>query len=716
MKTIINGYHAQFDAKVDAEPICGPLKSLPPISLKLVSQTESEPLWDRLVSRYHYLGYQNLLGRRLKYLCFIQDRPVSALSWSAPALKLRVRDHFIGWSHLQRKEYLHRIANNSRFLILPWVRVPHLASHVLSHNIRRLKKDWPERFNHPLWMLETFVDPRYFKGTSYKAANWNFLGHTHGSSKQGQTYFYHGNIKEVYFYGLVPDFRDHIGCQQTVSAFFNRPPQTSKKVEELKMILRHADWNPDLFPWMDLTEQDLENIAGALVHFHQEFHDCLGRIENRRLGLAYFSGLMSNSKAKSIEPIALEFLGEKAVRSEQRFMKSYRWDQEAMGTQHQTMLSHRISAPGGMITVDSSEFPKKGTESVGVARQYCGRIGKVENCQSGVFVGYTSEKGYGLLTGRLYMPQCWFSDEYKDRRKANLVPKDLIFKTKPKIAGELINDLVNTHLFQAKWVGCDATFGSDLDFLKSLPKELSYFASIRSDTKVFLQKTKVGLPPYKGRGPRPKKMKVLPGQPHAQTLAEVAKSDRCTWTPMVLAEGAKGPVVAEVTRLRVYRSHDGIPQGRSLWLFMRRMADGQIKYAFSNAPHDIPLEEMGKASTMRWPIEQCFQDGKSQLGMDQYEHRSWPAWHRHMTYVFLAMHFLLGLRIEYKKNSRLNIASGSQTGCCNVTFKIPQLEGSPGNREIPYLAESSRLLVPCEKKSAEGKIAGIEMLKLKVSL
>jgi len=188
------------------------------------------------------------------------------------------------------------------------------------------------------------------------------------------------------------------------------------------------------------------------------------------------------------------------------------------------------------------------------------------------------------LTSRLYMPRCWFSDEYKDRRENNLVPEDLVFKTKPKIAGELIKDVVNTHRLQAKWVGCDATFGSDLDLLKSLPKELYYFASIRSDTKVFLQKTKVGLPPYKGRGPRPKKMKVLPGQPQAQTIAEVAKSNRCTWTPMVLAEGAKGPIAAEVTRLRVYRSHDGIPQGRSLWLFMRRITDGQIKICFLQCP------------------------------------------------------------------------------------------------------------------------------------
>mgnify|MGYP001061603971 CR=1 FL=1 len=133
-----------------------------------------------LVKQYHYLGYQNLLGHRLKYLALSGTHPVAALSWSAAALKVGVRDRFIGWSEEQKKTYLDRIANNSRFLIFPWVLVPHLASHVLSLNIRRLARDWEQQFHHPLWLLETFVDPSRFKGTSYKAANWKGIGQTLG--------------------------------------------------------------------------------------------------------------------------------------------------------------------------------------------------------------------------------------------------------------------------------------------------------------------------------------------------------------------------------------------------------------------------------------------------------------------------------------------------------------------------------------------------------
>lgn len=648
----LDNYNNTFD--INTDPITGQLKYLTPISLKMVSHSNLEKLWDHLVSKYHYLGYRKLLGHRLKYLVFIQKRPVAALSFSAPALKLHVRDSFIDWSADQRRKHLKKVASNSRFLILPWVQVKHIASHILACNIRCLNKDWKKHFDQELWLLETFIDPRYYKGTSYKASGWKFLGHTHGSSKKGKGYVYHGNIKEVYTYVLNPDFRKQIGCEQKPPnhGLFHRPP-TTKKVEELQMILRHADWNPDIMPCMNLTEQDIKVMAEELVRFHEEFHGYFGRTEHQRLGLAYISGLLSNSKAKSIEPIALEFLDQKSVRSMQRFMKTYNWNHNAIENEHQKMLSAAISSPCGMINVDSSEFLKKGKESVGVARQYCGTAGKVDNCQSGVFVGYSSEKGYGLLTSRLYMPKSWFDDDHEERRKYNLVPEDLTFQTKPQIANELINKIVATGLFKAKWIGCDATFGSDSGFLKSLPQGMYYFASIRSNTKVFLEKPEIGIPPYKGQGFKPKKIKVLPDQETAKSVKIIAQSESIKWETVILDEGAKGPIIADVTRLRVYPSKDGLPEESQLWLFMRRTTDGQIKYAFSNAPEDITFSEMSMASTMRWPIEQCFQDGKSHLGMNQYEHRSWPAWHRHMIYVFLALHFLFRMRINYKKKLQL---------------------------------------------------------------
>jgi SRSO17 transposase len=432
------------------------------------------------------------------------------------------------------------------------------------------------------------------------------------------------------------------------------------------MILRHADWHPELVPWMTLTEEDVEIMADELVKFHEEFHHCYGRIEHHRLGLAYLSGLMSNKGAKSVEPIALDFLGKGGVRPLQRFMKNCRWDHEEMELKNQITLSETISDPDGMITTDSCENVKKGKESVGVARQYCGCMGKVENCQSGLFVGYSSKKGYGLLASRLYMPKLWFSSEYEKRCKDNLVPEELSFKTKPQIALELIKKIADSKLFDAKWIGCDATFGSDIHFLESLPKTYFYFADIRANTQVFLERPKVELPPYKGRGRRPKKLKLVPGQPLPRSVADIARSAKFRCKPVVLAEGAKGPIVAKVARLRVYPSREGLPRDDSLWLFIRKDPGGRLKFSFSNAPKNMPFSEMCEASIMRWPIEQCFEEGKDQLGMNHYEHRSWPAWHRHMIYVLLALNFLLRLRIRFKKNSGLDPSPSKEASGRNL--------------------------------------------------
>lgn len=683
---IDNEIIAEYPAQIRAKPIADQLHSLPAVSVKLISESNLEPLWDQMVRSYHYLGYQKLIGHRLKYLALIEDHPVAALSWSAPALKLAARDQFIGWSGAQRKRHLNQLASNSRFLIPPWVKIPNLASHVLSLNIAQLKNDWQQHFNKQLLVLETFVDSRYFKGTCYKAANWLHIGDTYGSAKLGKGYCYHGTAKEIYLYVLEPNFRSIIGCQQKAPSLFHRPPPTKSKVEELVMLLEHCQWNPQLVAELGLGESDVKAMAQELVEFHQQFHDHFGRIEHQRLGLAYISGLMSNCQAKSVEPIALEFLNKASVRSLQMFMKNYRWDHQGIQRAHQSMLAQIIGRPDGMITVDSSEFPKKGKESVGVARQYCGALGKAENCQSGVFVGYSSDTGYGLLNCQLYMPKSWFSKEQQQRRKANLVPQDLVFKTKQQIAVGLIEQVIGTGDFPARWLSCDATFGTDIDFLNTLPSNLYYFADIRCDTLVFTKKPSIGLPAYKGRGRRPSKLKVLAGQPKTKKVSDIASSKQLSWKSVIVAEGAKGPIVAKVARIQVYLSRDGLPVGDRQWLFLRKNTDGKIKYAISNAPKQIPFAELIKASTMRWPIEQCFQEGKGQLGMDYYEHRSWPAWHRHMIYVFLALHFLLRMRLKFKKNSFADATASSPIARRSTSSEVAQLEGDDGYHRIPFTA------------------------------
>jgi hypothetical protein len=305
---------------MDGTAIAGELGDFDPVKVDLISGSDLEPLWDQLVRDHHYLGYQNLLGHRLKYLAFIGDRPVAALSWSAPALKLAARDCFIGWSAEQRRRHLEQVACNSRFLVMPWVRIPNMASRVLALNIARLPLDWQRSFGHRLMLVETFVDRRFYKGTCYMASNWVRIGQSQGSTKQGKGYRYHGNRREIYLYVIDPDFRKIIGCQQRPAPLPDRPPQTIAKVEELSMLLEHCQWHSKISADLDLDQNDVKTMAQELVEFHSSFHDCFGRVEHQRLGLAYISGLMSNADSKSAEPIALEFLDRKSVRSVQKFM------------------------------------------------------------------------------------------------------------------------------------------------------------------------------------------------------------------------------------------------------------------------------------------------------------------------------------------------------------------------------------------------------------
>lgn len=639
---------------IDQSPIVGELRDLKPISIELVSRSSREPLWNCLVDEYHYLGCKGLPGCNLKYLAYAHGRVVAALGWRSASLKLAARDAFIGWSADQRKKHLRQIANGCRFLILPWVRVYSLASHVLSQNIGLLVEDWHRIYGKELLLLETFVDPKKFTASCYKASNWNRVGRTKGYTKKGKEYRYHGQIKEVYLYVVNQRFRKIVGCRQRPVTQMSAGLR--KRERKLQMILRTADWNPEVMPWMDLTEPQVRKLAGELQQFHEQFSGYYGRIEHHQLGLAYLQGILSSIERKTGESIALRFLGEEAVRYVQNHMTGYRWDHEGMLREYQGALSKLINTEdaglGGMWNVDSSEIRKKGTESVGVARQYCGSMGKVENCQSGVYLGYASERGYGLVSSRLYIPEQWFGEEYKERRQKCRVPEGLVFKSKVQIALELIEEAERNQDFSARWVGCDATFGSSYEFLDTIGESFYYFANVKSSQQVWLRRPEVGVPEWSGRGPKPTRVQILQKDVQPVAVAQIARSEWVKWDTVKLAEGAKGPIISEVAAIRVIESREGLP-GKECWLFMRKFPNGQIKYALSNAPEDTPLQTLTEASTMRWSLEQCFQEAKGELGLDHYENRSWTGWHRHMLYVFLAQLFLLKLRFKFKKKAQL---------------------------------------------------------------
>ena len=569
---------------IDTSPLERPLSEMRPLRIEMVCGRGDERLWDELVRRYHYLGYRKMVGCRLKYLVFHHERPIAALGWRAAALKVRVRDRFIGWSPVQRAQYLKRIANNNRFLILPWVHVPHLASHLLSRMRRQLPRDWYEAYGQRLFLLETFVDGRRFQGTSYKAANWVHVGQSKGYTKKGVGFIWHGEPKEVWLYVVDAGFRRKLGF------IYREPSQWSPRLlqreGELAMMLRQTDWDPALMPPMNIDAGDLEKVAEELVSFHQEFSRYYGRREQHRLGLAYLRGLLSTLEHKTAEGMALLLMDASSVRQLQDFITNYRSDHQGMLGAYREELARLIagSEHEGMLNVDSSEFAKKGSESVGVARQYCGNLGKVENCQSGVFVGYASEGGYGLLDCQLFLPKHWFSEEYAQRRAKCHIPQGVVFQSKVQIARQLIQGVTQRGLFHPRWVGCDCTFGSSWAFLDEVGRDYWYFANVKSDTLVWTDQPRMRVPRYRGRGKRPTKPRVVSGKP--VTVAEVAGNPEVVWRWRKLAEGAKGPITAEVARLRVIPCRAGLP-GKECWLFIRKYPGGELKYALSNAPKSL---------------------------------------------------------------------------------------------------------------------------------
>lgn len=187
-------------------PLEGSLSQYADPCLQRVTPSESY-LWDYLVDQYHYLGRPRLVGEHMRYLAFLNGQVVACLGWASAAFKVKDRDRFIGWEALTRQKQLIYIANNVRFLILPWVRVAHLASKVLALNLRRLSQDWQATYGHPLYLAETFVDECRFRGTCYKASNWIYVGQTQGNAKRGNCYHYHGQPKAIYLYPLHRDFR-----------------------------------------------------------------------------------------------------------------------------------------------------------------------------------------------------------------------------------------------------------------------------------------------------------------------------------------------------------------------------------------------------------------------------------------------------------------------------------------------------------------------------
>jgi SRSO17 transposase len=405
-------------------------------------------------------------------------------------------------------------------------------------------------------------------------------------------------------------------------------------------------------PECDLSPSEVEQFVEELAAYHEQFIPAFRRPEQARWSKVYLRGLLGDSPRKTIERIALD-LGVN-VRNLQHFVGQSQWEKEPVVAIHQRLVGETLGEANGVALIDESGMVKQGKNSIGVAHQYCGSVGKVANSQVGVYLGYVSSKGYSGIDHRLFMPEKWFTGEYTDRFKACGAPQDLTFETKPEIAVELLQAAIQRGGLPFKWVAADALYGDSPDFRDSVAEmDKWYFTEVRCSTLVWRRRPAVYLPQWSGRGRRPNRLRLRTPNNRSSRVDElVRRIPKKAWTRAVVKEGSKGPIVCDFACLRVTEARTSLP-GPDVWLVIRRNVGNpsELKFYLSNAPADIPLPELVRLSGMRWPIEIIFEEGKGQVGLDEYQTRSWLGWHHHMTLSFLAHHFLVRLRVNLKERA-----------------------------------------------------------------
>jgi SRSO17 transposase len=403
-------------------------------------------------------------------------------------------------------------------------------------------------------------------------------------------------------------------------------------------------------PLLDLKPEEVKGLADELVAYHGEFADLYYRVEQAHWGHMYLQGLIAPLKSKSIQPMAMA-LEEGDIQAMQQFIGQGRWQDEKLLRKHWRLVNETLGEEDGVWIVDGSGFPKKGEYSVGVARQWCGQLGKVDNCQVGVFAAYASRKGYTLLDRRLYLPEEWFDEDHGERWEKCGIPDDTHFKTKPELALEMLEVVMAEGTLNFRWVTCDEAYGRDTVFLDGVAElGLWYYAEVPHNTQVWEARPQTAIPEWSGQGRRPSKERVVEGEPTPKRVDRIAAEVSAEeWTPYLIKEGSKGPMVAEFAFRRVIEVRAELP-GREVWLILRRSLGEkpELKTYLCVAAVDTPRSELVRIAGMRWPVETAIEDGKDDLGMGGYMVRSWLGWHHHMTECILAHHFLVRVQKRLK--------------------------------------------------------------------
>jgi SRSO17 transposase len=372
------------------------------------------------------------------------------------------------------------------------------------------------------------------------------------------------------------------------------------------------------------TVQDVKRWAEEVDAVGERIGRHFARSEPRQRARCYLRGLLSDTERKNGWQLA-EHLGDDTPDGVQHLLARARWDADAVRDDLMTYVQEHLGGSDGVLIVDETGFLKKGTKSCGVARQYSGTAGRIENCQVGVFLAYASAKGHALIDRALYLPEDWTSD--RDRRDEAGVPKGVGFATKPQLAERMLTRAWRQGV-TAAWVTGDTVYGHDGKFRRFLEaKGQPYVLAVPSNQPLF------------------------DGRSRATVIGVADELPSGAWQRASAGQGAKGPRWYDWA---VRPSGPVDERGWQLWLVVRRHRErpDERAYYFARGPADTPAADLIRVAGIRWCVEECLELGKGDCGLDEYEVRTWTGWYRHATLSLWALAVVAVLRSRLTQTAR----------------------------------------------------------------
>jgi len=410
-----------------------------------------------------------------------------------------------------------------------------------------------------------------------------------------------------------------------------------------------------------MKPREIERFRSKMEAFLTDIVLSMGRKERRQHAEEYVRGLLMDGERKSIEPMAYR-LPDGDVQSLQQFVNQSPWSSEKV----RSSLARKVErefVPEAYWLIDEVSFPKQGKHSVGVARQYCGALGKTANCQVAVSLDLGTEESSTPLDWALYLPEPWINDPV--RRKESGIPEEITFKTKPELALDLMDEVKRWGL-QDRLVLADSAYGDAYEFRQGLrSRNLDYAVQVSGGLMAWTEDPHPAKPPMKRGGKIPRKRLYAKELPPSRSLCQIAKDlPSNSWKNITWREGTKGPLSSRFARIIVWMAN-GLVQGKTMEVpseeLLIEWPEGDKepwKYWLSSLPpHRTSWRGLVRRAKGRFRIEQDYEEMKGELGLDHFEGRSWQGWHHHVTLVTLAYAFLMLERMGNKKNFWIDVAS-----------------------------------------------------------